>query len=88
MSALPIANVNHGMTEGSTSGSLGNISWFQKAALQLYRRNMPLLHVSTQHPGREGWGEKAGYKASGCLVFHSTKLGTRLGEGEGMLHCE
>jgi len=42
------------MTEHSTSGSLGNISWVQKAALQLswlYRRSVQLLHTSTQRPG-------------------------------------
>ena len=32
------------MTERSTSGSLGDVSWIQKATLQLYRRNVPLLH--------------------------------------------
>ena len=25
---------------------LGDISWVQKAALQMYRRNVPLLHTS------------------------------------------
>jgi len=45
-SALPIANIDHRMTECSTSDSLGNVSWIQKAALQLYRRNVPLLHTS------------------------------------------
>jgi len=33
-------------TERSTSDSLGNVSWVQKDALQLYRRNVPLLHMS------------------------------------------
>ena len=33
-------------TECSTSDSLGNVSWVQEAALQLYRRNVPLLHMS------------------------------------------
>ena len=32
-------------------GNLGNVSWVQKATLQLYRRNVPLLHKSTQHTG-------------------------------------
>ena len=45
-SALPIANADHGMTERSTSGRLNNVSWIQKATLQLYRRNVPLLHTS------------------------------------------
>jgi len=30
----------------STSDSLGHVSWIQKAALQLYRKNVPLLHTS------------------------------------------
>ena len=37
-------------TEHLTSGSLGDVSWVQKAALQLYRRNVPLLHMPTQRP--------------------------------------
>jgi len=45
-SALLIANTDHRMTERSTSDSLGDVSWIQKAALQLYRRNVPLLHTS------------------------------------------
>jgi len=45
-SALPIANTDCRTTERSTSGSLGDISWVQKAALQLYRRNVLLLHTS------------------------------------------
>jgi len=45
-SALPIANTDGRMTERSTSDSLGDVSWIQKAALQLYRRNLPLLHTS------------------------------------------
>ena len=39
------------MTECLTPGSLGDISWVQKAVSQLYIRNLPLLHMSTQHPG-------------------------------------
>ena len=34
------------MTECSTSDSLADVSWVQKAALQVYRRNLPLLHTS------------------------------------------
>jgi len=34
------------MTECSTSDSLGDVSWIQKVTLQLYRRNVPLLHTS------------------------------------------
>ena len=45
-SALPIANTNRRTTEHFTSDSFGNVSWVQKAALQLYRRNVPLLHMS------------------------------------------
>jgi len=41
----------HRITERSTSGSLGNVSWVQKADLQLYRKIVPLLRMSTQHPG-------------------------------------
>ena len=44
--AVPIANTDRRMTEHSTSDSLGDVSWIQKAALQLYRRNVPLLHTS------------------------------------------
>jgi len=33
-------------TERSTSDSLDDVSWFQKAAIQLYRRNVLLLHTS------------------------------------------
>ena len=50
-SALPNATTDHTVTEGLTSGSLATISWIQKATSQLYRRNVPLLHMSTQHPG-------------------------------------
>ena len=46
MSALPIANTGRRTTERSTSDSLGDVSLIQKAALQLYRRNVPLLHTS------------------------------------------
>ena len=44
-SALPITNTDRRTTKHSTSGSLGDISWVQKATLQLYRRNVPLLHT-------------------------------------------
>ena len=59
------------MTESSI---LGNVSWIQKAALQLYRRNVPLLHTSRYVIPRDSvyqafphvstasnkhWGEKA-----------------------------
>jgi len=48
ISMLPITKMGQRTTEHSTSDSLGNVSWIQKAALQLYRRNVPLLHT---HPG-------------------------------------
>ena len=51
VSTLPIANTDHGMTERSTLVSLGDVSRVQKAALHLYRRNVPLPHTSTQRPG-------------------------------------
>jgi len=41
------------MTERSTSDSLGDVSWIQKAALQLYRRNVPLLHMSRYVTARD-----------------------------------
>jgi len=71
---LLITNTDHGATEHLTSGSLRNIYWVQKAASQLYRKNLPLLHTSTQRPGTSShvislpristasnkcWGEKA-----------------------------
>ena len=45
VSVLPITNMNRRTTERSTSCSLGDVSWVQKAALQLYRRNVPLLNT-------------------------------------------
>ena len=71
-SALLITNTDYGTTKLSASGSLGSISWVQKAALEMYRRIVPLLHTSTQCPGMswlvlpafplryyQRWGEKA-----------------------------
>jgi len=46
VSVLPIANTDHRTTEHSTSDNPGDISWVQKAAMQLYRTNVPLLHKS------------------------------------------
>ena len=46
MSALLIANTDCTTTERSTLDRLGDVSWSQKADLQLYRRNVPLLHTS------------------------------------------
>jgi len=44
--SLPIANMNHRMTERSTSDSLGDVSWVQKAA---YSCTEGMCHSST-HP--------------------------------------
>ena len=41
-----VANMDCRMTDCSTSDSLGDVSWVQKDDLQLYRRNVPLLHMS------------------------------------------
>jgi len=51
VSMLPIATTDHAVTKGLTSGSqvqcsLGDISWVQKAASQLYR----MCHSSTCPP--------------------------------------
>ena len=43
--------MGHRTTECLTSDSVGDVSWLQKASVQLYRRNVPLLHKSTKHPG-------------------------------------
>jgi len=62
VSVLLIANTDRRMTECSTSDSVGDASWVQKAALQLYRRNVPLLHTSRYVTARDSvlrWGEKA-----------------------------
>jgi len=48
VSVLLIATTDHAATERLTSDSLGDVSWVQKAVLQLYRRNVPLLH--SVHP--------------------------------------
>jgi len=59
VSTLPIANMDRRTTEHSTADNLGNISWIQKASLQLYRRNVPLLHTSRNITAREleTWNE-------------------------------
>jgi len=46
VSVLPITNTDRRTTGYSTPGSLGDVSSVQKAASQLYRRNVPLLHTS------------------------------------------
>jgi len=49
VNVLRIATTDHAATEQTTSGSLGDISWVQKTP---HRRNAPLLHTSTQWPGK------------------------------------
>jgi len=49
VSALLITNTD----QRSTSDSLADISWIQIASLQLYRRNMPLLHMSRYVTARD-----------------------------------
>ena len=46
VSVLLIPNTDCRMTERSISDSLCDVSWVHKAAIQLYRRNVPLLHMS------------------------------------------
>jgi len=46
VSVLPIANTDRRTTERLTSDSLGDVSLIQIATLQLYGRNVPLLHTS------------------------------------------
>jgi len=73
VSAL-IANMDRRTTEHLTSDSLGDVSWIQKAALQLYRRNVPLLHMSfprVSTASNKHWGEKAwarGYFLPSALI--------------------
>ena len=61
-------------TERLTSDSLGDVSWIQKAALQLYRRNVPLFHMSfprASTTSNKHWGEKAwvrGYFLASALI--------------------
>ena len=78
-------------TERSTSDSLGDVSWIQKAALQLYRRNVPLLHTSRYVIPRDSvlpglprvstasdkcWGEKAWVRG-----YISTSIPTDIAAG-------
>ena len=71
-----IANMDRRMTELSTSDDLSNVSWVQKAALQLYRRNVPLLHTSTQRPGMS-LHMISFTKPSPALVLQATNAGVR-----------
>jgi len=43
VSALLITDMDRKTTERSTSDSLDDISWIQKATLQLYRRNLGFI---------------------------------------------
>ena len=70
VSALPIANTDRTTTERLTSDSLGDFSWIQKAALQLYRRNVPLLHTS--RPGTS-YHVTQFYQAFPCVSTASDK---------------
>jgi len=77
------------MTERSTSDSPGDVSLIQKAALQLYRRNVPLLHtsyhvtqfyqafprVSTASDKR--WGEKAWVVGMRLVYINFQRSGKR-----------
>jgi len=58
------------MTEHSTSDSFGDVPWIQKAVLQLYRRNVPLLHTS-----RYALHMTQCYQASPALVLQVTNAG-------------
>ena len=57
------------MTERLTSDSLGDV---QKAALQLYRRNVPLLHTSGYIIARDQFT-----RLSPALVLQATNAGVR-----------
>jgi len=64
VSALPIANTDRRTTEHSTSDSLGNISWIQKAALQHVQNHIARDSVYQAFPcistaSNERWCEKA-----------------------------
>ena len=76
VSTLLIANMDHRMIERSTSDSLGDVSWVQNATLQLYRRNVPLLHTSTQHPGMS-LHVISFTRPSPVLVLQATNTGVR-----------
>ena len=71
---LPITNTDCRTTERSTSDSLGDVSWIQKAALQLYRRN-GMCHSSTC-PGTS-FHMTQFYQAFPTLVLQATDAGVR-----------
>ena len=60
------------MTEHLTSDSLGDTSWVQKAALQLCRRNVSLLHPSRYVTVRDQF-----YQAFPALVPQAKNAGVR-----------
>jgi len=59
-------------TECSTSDNLGDISWIQKGALQLYRRNVPLLHMSRYVIAHDSFT-----RPSPTLILQATDAGGR-----------
>jgi len=62
------------MTECSTSDSLCDVSWIQKAALQLYRRNVPLLQTSRYVIAHDSCSFT---RPSPALVLHVTNAWVR-----------
>jgi len=70
VSALLIVNKDCRMTEHLTSDSLGDVSGMQKATLQPFRRNVPLLHTS-----RYVIAVTQFFQAFPCLVLQATMLG-------------
>jgi len=81
VSVLPIASMDRRTTECLTSDSLGDISWVQKATLQLYWRNMPLLHTSRYVIAHDQF-----YQAFPTLVLQATNAGVR-GLGTRLAFC-
>jgi len=69
VSALPIANTSNRMAERSTSDSLGDVSWIQKAALQV------MCHSSTR-PGTS-YHVTQFTRPSPALVLQVTNAGAR-----------
>jgi len=74
-----IETMDHGITERSTPGSLGYVSEIQKAALQLYRRNVPLLHTPTQLDQCPGMSQHVTsfIRPSSVSVLQATNVGVR-----------
>ena len=63
---IPIANTDRRTTERSTSDSLGDVSWIQKAALQLYgsRKELQATVLQATNAGARRPGYV--YEAMGC----------------------